>query len=293
MKEMSAPHNDWWTAARPLDFSPNAVSPEVSSWVGKLNDASKFSQAVKESIARLDESPQYQRAITRFSLQTTLRPLFCEVEINLESDIVPLDQALNNVTIPSAFIVNPLLGNGEIGILSSTYNQLLVSARLRFPETDRRDADHAWLVPVKGYSDFVAIQRLIDNGTITEEFAADVLAIDSEHPLFSEKRCGLLKLIPIEGLENFTDRLKSATLPGASELYQNLTDPLFTRAFHSEKAKKYLMQTQLQMKIVKGQTETFKRMIEARRATFNSEISKNPRGQILEPGFRVIFPEPN
>jgi len=293
MKEMSAPHNDWWTSARPLDFSPNAVSPEVSSWVGKLNDASKFSQAVKESIARLDESPQYQRASTRFSLQTTLRPLFCEVEINLESDIVPLDQALNNVTIPSAFIVNPLLGNGEIGILSSTYNQLLVSARLRFPETDRRDADHAWLVPVKGYSDFVAIQRLIDNGTITEEFAADVLAIDSEHPLFSEKRCGLLKLIPLEGLEYFTDRLKSSTLPGASELYQNLTDPLFTRAFHSEKAKKYLMQTQLQMKIVKGQTETFKRMIEARRATFNSEISKNPRGQILEPGFRVIFPEPN
>jgi hypothetical protein len=29
-----------------------------------------------------------------------------------------------------------------------------------------------------------------------------------------------------------------------------------------------------------------------RKAAFASEISKNPRGQILEPGFRVIFPVP-
>jgi hypothetical protein len=214
------------------------------------------------------------------------------VEINLESDIGPLDEAASTVKVPSAAIVNPLLAKGKIDISSSAYKRLLISTRMSFPETDRRDADHGWLVPVKGYSDFVAIQRLIENGTISEEFVADVLAIDYENPLFSSKRCGLVKLIPVEGLEYFQDRLKSSALAGARELYENLTDPLLTGSFHRERAQRLIEQTQLKLKSVKGQTETFKRMIDARRATFESEISKNPLGQILEPGFRVIFPEP-
>ena len=292
MKEMATPHNDWWIEERPLKFSPNTVSPEISSWVKKLADASKFSQSVKSGITRLEGSPQYQKINEKLSLQTTLRPLFCEVEINLESDIVPLDQALSAVAIPSSSIINPLLAKGAVDISTSRYKQLLVSARMEFPETDRRDADHGWLVPVKGYSDFIAIQRLIDNGTITEEFVADVLAIDYENPLFSSKRCGLVKLIPVEGLEYFSDRLKSSALAGAKELYENLTEPSLTESFHRARAQQFIEQTQLQLKSVKGQTETFKKMIDARRATFNSEISKNPLGQILEPGFRVIFPEP-
>jgi hypothetical protein len=293
MKEMATPHNDWWTKERPLKFSPNTLSPEISSWVAKLDDASKLSQSIRNGIARLEASPQYQKARGRFSLQTTLRPLFCEVEINIESDTVPLDQALSTVAIPSSSMVNPLLAKGVVGISTSRYKQLLVSGRMKFPETDRRDADHGWLVPVKGYSDFIAIQKLIDRGTITEEFVADVLAVDFENPLFSSKRCGLLKLIPLDGLENFPSRLKSSALPGASELYENLTDPSLTGSFHRERAQRFIEQTQLQLKSVQGQTETFKKLIDARRATFNSEISKNPLGQILEPGFRVIFPEPN
>ena len=292
MKELALPHNDWWTEERPLKFKPNIVSPEISGWVAKLADASKFSQSVKSGITRLEGSPQYQKVNAKLSLQTALRPLFCEVEINLESDIGPLDEASSSLLIPSPSIVNPLLAKGAVDISSSAYKRLLISARMSFPETDRRDADHGWLVPVKGYSDFIAIQRLIDSGTITEEFVADVLAIDYENPLFSSKRCGLLQLIPLEGLENFPDRLKSSSIAGARELYANLTDPSLTESFHRARAQRFIEQTQLQLKSVKGQTDTFKRIMDARRATFDSEISKNPLGQILEPGFRVIFPEP-
>jgi hypothetical protein len=290
MKEMAAPHNDWWTASRPLTFGSNAISPEIATWVQKLGDASDLSQSVKAGIARLEASSQYQNAKQRFSLQVTLRPLFCEAEINLESDTSPLDQSANTVQIPSASIVNPFLAQGAIGIASSAYKQLLGSNNMQFPETNRRDADHGWLVPVKGYSDLAAIRSLVKNGIVTDEFVADVLAVDFENPLFSLKRCGLVQLVPAEGLAKFPDRLKSSSLPGASELYENLTNPIRTRSFHAQEAQDLLAKNQMALNTVGGQTQIFKNLIEGRQAVFDAEISKNPRGQILEPGFRVIFP---
>jgi hypothetical protein len=292
MKEMAAPHNDWWTTSRPLHFAPNSVSSEVSAWVAKLGDASDLSQSVKAGIHLLEQSAPYQKAKQRFSLQATLRPLFCETEINLESDTVPLDQASNSVQIPSALIVNPLLATGSIRISSSVYRQFLELANMQFPETDQRDADHAWLVPVKGYSDLTAIQSLVEKGIVTEEFVADVLAVDFENPLFSSKRCGLVQLIPLEGLGAFPERLKSSTMPGANELYENLTDPLRTRSFHLKRAQEFLAQAQQDLNTFEGQRRLFKKLIQNRQAVLNAEISKNPRGQILEPGFRVIFPVP-
>jgi hypothetical protein len=38
-----------------------------------------------------------------------------------------------------------------------------------------------------------------------------------------------------------------------------------------------------------GQRILFEKLTLQRKAVFESEISKNPLGQILEPGFRVIF----
>ena len=290
MKELAAPHNDWWTPSRPLNFGSNAVSSEIANWVQKLGDASDLSQSVKAGIARLEGSSQYQNAKQQFSLQATLRPLFCETEINLESDIVPLDQASSSVKIPSASIVNPFLAGGSISVASPAYQQLLHFTDMRFPETNRRDADHGWLVPVKGYADLIAIQSLIINGIVTDQFVADVLAVDFGNPLFSSKRCGLVQLIPPEGLAKFPDRLKSSSLSGASELYENLTNPERTRSFHAQRAQNLLAKTQLALNAVGGQVQIFKNLMAGRQAVFNAEISKNPRGQILEPGFRVIFP---
>lgn len=292
MKELAAPHNDWWTKARPLSFAPNKVSAEIADWVHKLGEASELSQSVKIGMERLEASPQYQKAKQGFSLQATLRPLFCEMEINLESDLSPLDQASSSVQIPSTSIVNPILATGLLNISSSAYRRLLSSVNMRFPETNRQDADHGWLAPVKGHSDLISIQTLIEKKIINEEFASDVLAVDFHNPLFSSKRCGLLQLMPLDGLANFADRLKSSVLPGARELYENLTNPLLTRSFHVQKAKELLSQTQAELSTESGREQVFRNLMKARQSVFNAEISQNPRGQILEPGFRVIFPVP-
>lgn len=292
MKEIAAPHNDWWTAARPLTFAPNAASPEVATWVQQLGDAAEFSQSVKAGIARLEASVSYQKAKQQLSLQATLRPLFCETEINLESDQVPIDSVSTSVQIPSASVVNPFLAKGSLQMGASFYKQLLSASNMQFPETQRSDADHAWLVPVKGYSDMVSIQGLVQKGLVTEESVTDVLAVDFETPLFSSKRCSLLQLVPPQGLAEFPARLKVSTLPGASELYDNLMNPTKTRSFHVQKAKAFLAKTQSELNTGSGSAKMFRKLIQGREAVFNSEISKNPLGQILEPGFRVIFPVP-
>ena len=293
MKEISTPHNDWWTKERPLDFGPNKLSAEVSQIVSEIFGAEDFSQSVKLGIHKVDESSEFKNKKEKMSLQVQLRPLFCEVEINLESDLTPLTSGKPGVQVPAGSVVNPLLKQSSLEIIKSDYEALLDVFGMNFTETENKDADHAWLVPVKGYSDLLAIQSLIKNNIITTEFAFDVLAVDIQNTLFSKKRCGLLKLFPkTGGIEGFTQNLKSSNLAGAEELYKNLTDPVRNQNLHVKLAENLLHNTQSQLKSVDGGRALFEKLILQREAVFAAEISKNPRGQILEPGFRVIFPVP-
>jgi hypothetical protein len=239
MKELAPPHNDWWTKARPLPLG--AMTKETELWVTQLVDAGDFANEVRAGILKLEASPAYQKLKSAQSLQVQLRPLFCEQEINLESD----GGFRSEVQIPSAFFMNPLLGQISFAVPRLTYENWLAMYALRFPETSRRDADHAWLTPVKGYSDLIAIQSLITKGVVTAEDAKKILEVDKTNPVFSKTRCGLLKTWP--KLMELPDKL--------------LEESVFTK------------------------------LLKIRKAVFGSEISQNPRGQILEPGFRVIFPE--
>ena len=293
MKEISFPHNDWWTKSRPLDFGKNKLSQEVSQIVSEIFDAEDFSQSIKAGIHKLEDSTSYQKLKAEMSLQVQLRPLFCETEINLESDSIPLQSNVSGIQIPSASVINPFFMKSSVEISKSSYLDLLALFRMNFPETINRDADHAWLVPVKGYSDLLAIQSLIKNGVITEEFAADVLAVDIQNPLFSVKRCSLLKLLPVNGgPEVFAKALKLSNLPQAQELYKNLTDPEKNMDLYNELAKEISTQAKSDLESQQGQKILFEKLISQRQSVFESVISKNPRGQILEPGFRVIFPIP-
>lgn len=238
MKELASPHNDWWTFRRPLPMGPS--TPEVKTWLSQLVDADDFASAVKAGMMKLEASPNYQKQKSAQTLQERLRPLFCEQEINLESD----SEVFGDVFIPSGFFVNPLVGTAAFAMSRNNYEDLLRTHRLNFPETRRADADHAWLTPVKGFSDLLAIQTLIKKGVVTAEYARDVLRHDQTNPIFSTSRCALLKNVPKE-------------IPVVAEVHE----------------------------------EVFEKLLKVRRAVFESEISQNPRGQILEPGFRVIFPE--
>ena len=141
--------------------------------------------------------------------------------------------------IPSAFFVDPRLGAADISVARPHYDAALQKLRSRLPETPGRvDADHGWLTPVKAHSDIVAVDALVEQGTVDKEFVADVLAVDFTNPVFSKTRCGLLKLVPDKGgadfVARFQDALRGASVPGASELLANLSDPARNAAFHEK-----------------------------------------------------------
>ncbi|MGH9928245.1 MAG: hypothetical protein ACREA9_03345, partial [Pyrinomonadaceae bacterium] len=233
------------------------------------------------------------------SLQEQVRPLFCPVELNLESDLIPVDDKAPQLRIPSAFLVDPRLAQGSVTIDHAQYDAALVALNSLFPEgPQRRDADHGWLTPVKAFSDMLAVDSLVKQGLIDQEFVSDVLAVDLTNPVFSRDRCGLLRLVPNKADANWKETLKASLKtvakanPAAQELLNNLTDPTRTAQFHQARGMRLLTQCQNRLQTNDSVTALSRLLTQRRSEAFASEISKNRQGQVLEPtGFRVIFPD--
>ena len=196
MKELAPPHNDWWTTERPLPQGKLKPDADLARIFQGLVDASELSKSVNVGLAKLAESDKLRQTRKTLSLQEQLRPLFCPVELNLESDPTPFDKKSPTIEVPSAFVVDPLLARGSLTVQRGHYDAALTTMKASFPETKRPDADHAWLTPVKAFSDTLTIESLIKQNIIDEEFASDVLAVDLANPLFSTGRCNLLQLLP-------------------------------------------------------------------------------------------------
>ena len=295
-KELAAPHNDWWTPSHRLPLGGREPDATLGEIFKGLVGADELARHVKSGVAKLAASAPYQAARKQRSLQERLRPLFCPMELNLESDLTPLDAQRSTVHIPAAFFVDPRLGTGTVTVNRVDYEQALVATGSQFPETARRDADHAWLTPVKATSDIIAVQTLVEQGVIDEEFVSDVLALEMTNPVFSTGRCELLRFVPeVETpgwREAFTQTLKQSPAPAAAALLHNLTATDRHSAFHKQRAKALLEACQGNVRDAQSVTALYRLLAQRREEARQSEISKHPDGhQILEPNFRVIFPE--
>lgn len=292
MKELTLPHNDWWLKARPLPLAGNKPDLTLSAFLNQLQDASVLSQHVQTGMLQLMNSPTFQ-GLPR-SLQAQLRPLFCPVELNLESDSLPLAETGPEIEIPASALLDLNWQQKDLKVSAQAYLMVLKQLKSRFPETDLPDADHAWLSPVKAWSDQAAIAHLQQTGLIDEEFIADVLAVDMIRPVFSEQRCGLLQYVPTQWSPDWQAKLRQNlsrhTTPAALQLFRHLRDPSLNQQSHQAKARQFWQACQERVTTVQGLQDLLQFLAAQRLAIAKSEISSNPRGQILEPGFRVIFP---
>lgn len=305
MKELAEPHNDWWRTSRPLPFGTLQPDPTLGKILEGLVDAGVLARTVRAGTAKLEKSPTFQAAKAQLSLPEQLRSLFCPIELNLESDAMAFDANKEAILVPSAFLVDPRLARAQIPITRSHYEAALAKMKTRFPGTNRPDADHAWLAPVKGASDILAAEALVSANLIDEEFLIDVLSVDFTNPLLSKSRCELVRLLPAstqgDWQSAFMSALKTSTEPAARALLTNLTNPDRTAQFHKKQAAGYLERCQGRLKEAAGVVDLFRILAERRAQVFESEISKNPEGQILEPGekpgaldddraFKKVFP---
>ena len=294
-KELVAPHNDWFSRARPLPLGRLKPDPSVAAIFADLVDPGELAKVVEASHRRLADSPGYRKVMAGRTMQERLRPLFCPVEINLESDVAVFDDKKPTVAIPSAFFADPRLATVQISVSRADYDAALRKLKSRMPEpAGRTDADHGWLTPVKAQSDQVAVDALVEQGLIDREFVADVLGVDIANPVFSKVRCGLLRLVPNEAGVNFEStllgNLRGASQPGAVELLNNRTDPQRDAAFHKGHAERYLENCKAGPARPEQVLGWVSLLAQRRAEVIDSEISKNPQGDILEAPGRIVFP---
>ncbi|KTC98429.1 hypothetical protein [Legionella erythra] len=289
LKELKTPHNDWWTSSRPLAFTPNRLDEETASLLSQISEPHWLANDVKKGMKKLRQSRKMNDFIRHLSLQEQLRPLFCTTEINLESS-----DGHSQVSIPSAFWLNPLLGKIKSSITAPVYASLLHQWGMHFPETALQDADHPWLTPVKGYNDQQAIRQLLHDKLIDKHFVQAVLMIDYQHPVFSKTRCDLLTSLPLQNKPGWQDELienlnKTNHLTAGRQFARLLTTK--HRNEWQKIIRQYRQSVQQVLRTESGVDTSFQQLLWLRQQVFDSEISKNPLGQILEPGFRVIFPQ--
>jgi hypothetical protein len=273
-------------------LKPDASVQEI---LAELVDAEELSKLVAASPRRLADSAGYRKVLAARSMQERLRPLFCPVEVNIESDSDPFDDRKPAVRIPSGFFVDPRLGTADISVTRQAYDAALRRLGSRVRRTaGRADADHAWLTPVKAHSDIVAVDALIEQGIIDREFAADVLAVDFTDPTFAKARCDLLKLVPDSAGPNFIgrfqDALRDASAPGAAQLLVNLTDPKRNAAFHEHEALAFVASCRARASDPTAVFDWLRLLAQRRVDVSASEISKHPIGHVLEDPGRIVFP---
>lgn len=290
MKELAAPHNDWWTNERPLSLEPNRPSATVTSYLNRIRDASTFSGAVEAGMKRLEASDSYQRLKNTRTLQEQVRPIFCATEINIVSDTSELSSSNEFIDLPSAYFLDPTLGSHALSLSKTLYRATLHKKAMRFPETNRQDADHAWLSLVKGRADYIAIDTLIQQNIVSEAWVKAVLAVDYKNPAISLGRCQLLALVPQQYTpdwqEQFIEKLRSSALPLAHDLLNNLLQP----PNYEQLADNYFEEIQTILTTRVGVEQLVNKLIIDRKIIKLTDLVKNTLGQILEPRFRVIFP---
>jgi hypothetical protein len=121
--------------------------------------------------------------------------------------------------------------------------------------------------------------------------------VDYTTPVFSTARASLLQFVPdtaknaAELKAKLIENLRKATnAPAAKELLAHLTDPARTVDFFRQQARTYRDRCAAHSKDPAVVFDWLRIASQRRKELAEAETSRNPRGQILEPGFRVIFP---
>lgn len=171
-----------------------------------------------------------------------LRPLFCSVDVNLQTALVTEVQQLTD--IPADFFLDSFFtGSGFEGgvpgvpIKAADYVSLMKENNQRIqgltkgkPAIPVRDSRFPFIFPERGFADTHFVEALIDAKIIDRDFAADVLAVDFTRPVFSPTRCALLAHMPdLEGPDLNPQKIRgalNAALDGKGEAAERLRESL-------------------------------------------------------------------
>jgi hypothetical protein len=260
LKELAAPHTDWWQASNPLplgtlQFSSATPEKQLASVLFKqVSDASVLAKAVTRSFKTQSD----------YLKQTDIKRLAsAPLEINLTGDLTPQSP---QIAIPAEFFVDPLLTGpqGPVLVSRAHYQQAIAELGQTFAGDEVNgltDSAQAFHIPIRSVLQTQLLQTQLT--TANRQMILNQLALDFGNPLFSPERLASLK----------TSR------PISSRQTVSQITPLDYLNNLKKQSNSY--------PIVKGWVVL---AAQRRLELAQSQLSSNPRGQILEPGFRVVFP---
>ena len=217
----SGPPEQRWPVINDPNFPQlsggESLEPLIKGAIGRFNN--------RRLAAFVTGDPQ--SGVTVADAKILLKPLFDTTEINLESaqqksGLHPLPDPSTAgpsapVQVPDNFFLQAdvIAGtddNAGIGVAEANgigtvatiqpaeYKALVDQAKLQLVQDDGTtlpgDTNFAWLTPTAGFAASHWVGTLIKQKIISPGLAAAVLAVDLETPIFSDRRRGLLDLVP-------------------------------------------------------------------------------------------------
>ena len=191
------------------------------------------------------------------SVAELLRPLFCTVDVNLQSMVGSSGSVPSSVR--NDFLLDPRIGGFDsVPIDSADYTALAaangqaVKDQSGAPLKDKdgkavTDTVFAWTFPERGVADKDYVDKLVSKKIIDDDFAADVLSIDMTRPVFSARRCELINFAPSltaaqmtpQGIRDGFKKSLAGKTGDAAELLAKINDVADTQK-HKDAATKYL-----------------------------------------------------
>jgi hypothetical protein len=230
MKEI---HSPWVSWESPFATTPGAdviqrfpsllgtrkTGPDLESRVTKGNQEwaavrAQFLSTMKGPDPKAPVAPAPSASAT---VAEVLRPLFCTLEVNLQS--ASTSKTLS--AIPASFFVDPIWGvKDEVKVDDAAYQAALTKNGQQIldqtgcgkscemtigkkPLDNISDTFFAFTYPIRSLEDSDYVNTLVQNNVITEDFAKDVLNVDFARPIFSPDRCSLLKFAPRGNASDF------------------------------------------------------------------------------------------
>jgi hypothetical protein len=236
-------------------------------------------------------------------LDEVLRPLFCTVDINLQSVNGDLSSIPTDLLLDPAWSVfdSPEVSSADYKALAKQFNQR-ISDRVD-PRTSKggaavkdksgkeiTDTFFNFTFPERSHIDQSYVNKLVELKIVDDDFVKDVLHVDFTRPIFSKARCDLLKFAPKLSKDQmkpdairdgFAEALKSDASPAAKQLLANLKD--------TKDADKHVADVNKFIAACKARP---KKELLADVLTYTSHVRRLTRANIANSGQGIIeFPE--
>ena len=216
MKELNRPWNNWHSQAagiREIALPPGDPLLQNSLFRNR-SGAQDLERHIEAMISNLN-AERVRRAVTPGGdikdLRVLLRPLFLTTTVNLASSVNESAGTTAELLLPPNFFLNfgalakviAIDGVFQPRVLRRYYADALKDFNARLMDQESGfvrpgDTYFAFLVPEPSFEDVDMIQALLGNQIISPHFAASVLMVDMQNPIYSPSRERLYQYVPTE-----------------------------------------------------------------------------------------------